>query len=131
MLRASLWGFAEPTVDFKGVKPPLHRRPLSSFPFVSRGASLLPQASGGAPAIRPYGVTWNSAHENTVGRIDVPRHYRRPEISQWPQWRFWPQSGKSQGLGDRVPNSRNDAFRPCWEGGPSQPIGVILGGRPR
>ena len=34
------------------MKPPLQKRPSSSFPFVSGGGSLLPQASG---------VTWNPA----------------------------------------------------------------------
>ena len=47
-------------------------RPSSSFPFVSGGDSLLPQASG---------VTWNPANENTVGRPDVPGHFRRPRLA--------------------------------------------------
>jgi len=39
----------------------------------------LPQRS---PAFRSYGVTWNPANENTVGRTDVRRHYHRPRLAR-------------------------------------------------
>ena len=40
---------------------------------------MLPQRS---PAFRSYGVTWNPANENTVGRTDVWRHYHRPRLAR-------------------------------------------------